>query len=119
MKVRTYNKKIFDQGAILIHNGIAMDKNKKPTTSKSASFSEKVSKIAAPILKKSQNSSTKKEPKKIEPSPINIPFEDIATRAYFISERRRELGWSGTPESDWCDAEKQLYAEALEGSTKK
>jgi hypothetical protein len=34
--------------------------------------------------------------------------EDIALRAYFISEKRRQLGQSGSPESDWLEAERQL-----------
>jgi Protein of unknown function (DUF2934) len=34
--------------------------------------------------------------------------EDIALRAYFIAEKRRQLGIYGSPESDWLEAERQL-----------
>jgi hypothetical protein len=34
--------------------------------------------------------------------------EDIALRAYFIAEKRRQLGLYGSPESDWLEAERQL-----------
>jgi hypothetical protein len=37
-----------------------------------------------------------------------ITTEDIALRAYYISERRRNLGLPGDPQSDWLEAEKQL-----------
>jgi len=38
--------------------------------------------------------------------------EQIAMRAYFISEERRQTGRSGDHLSDWRDAEQQLIAEA-------
>jgi hypothetical protein len=38
--------------------------------------------------------------------------EDIAVRAYFISEHRRALGLWGSSESDWLEAERQLRSEA-------
>jgi BRCT domain type II-containing protein len=34
--------------------------------------------------------------------------EDIALRAYFISQKRQQLGQYGSPESDWLEAERQL-----------
>lgn len=37
-----------------------------------------------------------------------ITTEDIALRAYYISERRHYLGLPGDPQSDWLEAEKQL-----------
>jgi hypothetical protein len=37
--------------------------------------------------------------------------DDIALRAYFISERRRADGLAGGPEEDWAEAERQLQAE--------
>ncbi|HLB33884.1 MAG: hypothetical protein A3F67_01145 [Verrucomicrobia bacterium RIFCSPHIGHO2_12_FULL_41_10] len=48
-----------------------------------------------------------------------ISNDQIALRAYFISERRRQLGWEGDENSDWTNAERQLQAEALEKPTKK
>ena len=34
--------------------------------------------------------------------------EEIALRAYFISQKRQQLGQYGSPESDWLEAERQL-----------
>lgn len=34
--------------------------------------------------------------------------EDIALRAYFIAQKRQQLGQYGSPESDWLEAERQL-----------
>ncbi|MBX9577139.1 MAG: DUF2934 domain-containing protein [Chthoniobacterales bacterium] len=65
----------------------------KPTPVKATSSSSKASSKAAP--------------KKVAPSQ-----EEIALRAYFISERRQQLGWEGDPVSDWTDAEQQLIAES-------
>ena len=54
--------------------------------------------------------------KKVAP---NVTADQIALRAYFIGERRRQLGWSGDEVSDWVDAEKQLLTEAAEQPIKK
>ncbi|MBX9742509.1 MAG: DUF2934 domain-containing protein [Chthoniobacterales bacterium] len=43
-----------------------------------------------------------------------ISHDEIALRAYFISERRREKGLEGNPKSDWVEAEKQLRAESVQ-----
>lgn len=43
---------------------------------------------------------------------IVITTEEIATRAYFIAERRQNMGWPGDSTSDWAEAEAQLLAEA-------
>jgi hypothetical protein len=48
-----------------------------------------------------------------------IHHDDIALRAYFISERRQQMGWPGDSATDWADAEAQLRAEALEKPLKK
>jgi hypothetical protein len=37
--------------------------------------------------------------------------DDIALRAYFISEKRNEQGLPGTQEEDWLEAERQLIEE--------
>jgi hypothetical protein len=37
--------------------------------------------------------------------------EDVALRAYFISERRRAEGLHNNPEQNWLDAERELQAE--------
>ena len=38
----------------------------------------------------------------------SVTTEDIALRAYFIGEDRRNRGLPGNPESDWYEAERQL-----------
>jgi hypothetical protein len=38
--------------------------------------------------------------------------EEIRTRAYFISERRRRFGLPGDANSDWIEAKRQLLSEA-------
>lgn len=48
-----------------------------------------------------------------------IHHDDIALRAYFIAERRQQMGWAGDSATDWADAESQLKAEALEKPLKK
>lgn len=37
--------------------------------------------------------------------------DDIALRAYYIAERRRNLGLPGDSHSDWVEAERQLLSE--------
>lgn len=37
-----------------------------------------------------------------------VTSEEIAMRAYFIAERRRNHGIPGDPQSDWLEAERQL-----------
>lgn len=43
---------------------------------------------------------------------IEITEQHIATRAYYIAERRQLMGWPGDSASDWIEAENQLRAEA-------
>ncbi len=38
--------------------------------------------------------------------------EEIRTRAYFISERRRRFGLPGDANSDWVEAKRQLLSES-------
>ena len=45
------------------------------------------------------------------PGTVRPAREDIALRAYFISERRRSLGLPGDEHQDWIEAERQLMAE--------
>lgn len=58
------------------------------------------------------------EPKPPAVEPV-IHHDDIALRAYFIAERRQQMGWPGDSATDWADAEAQLRAEALEKPLKK
>ena len=38
--------------------------------------------------------------------------DDVALRAYFISEKRRNLGLPGDSHADWIEAERQLAQES-------
>ncbi len=38
----------------------------------------------------------------------SVTNEDIALKAYYLAERRRNLGLPGDPESDWLEAERLL-----------
>ena len=46
--------------------------------------------------------------KNIDPQPSN---EQVALRAYFIGERRRNLGIPGDETSDWVEAEREISEE--------
>jgi hypothetical protein len=83
----------------------------------------KAKKSAAPAAKTAPKTATKSaakaksapakaaKPAAPEPAPV-ITQDQIATRAYYIGERRQTMGWPGDPSSDWIEAEAQLIAEA-------
>lgn len=53
------------------------------------------------------------KPKRTTPSTAPRPnIDDIATRAYYIAEKRRADGLPGDEQQDWIEAERQLLAEA-------
>jgi hypothetical protein len=37
-----------------------------------------------------------------------VSSEDVALKAYYLAERRRQLGLPSDPEADWLEAERQL-----------
>lgn len=80
--------------------------DKKSNTRHTATSASKGKKVLSSVAKKI--ASLKKEKKQ----PSTLSQEEIAVRAYFISERRREMGWDGDCLSDWADAENQLREEA-------
>ncbi|MHA3770288.1 hypothetical protein ACXR0O_01980 [Verrucomicrobiota bacterium sgz303538] len=45
------------------------------------------------------------------PSGHSYNQDDIALRAYFISQRREAAGYPPAPHQDWLDAENELQAE--------
>ncbi len=47
----------------------------------------------------------------ISAKPKMVRHEDIALRAYFISEKRRNAGIAGDSHQDWLEAERQIFAE--------
>jgi hypothetical protein len=72
---------------------------RKPAPMKAAkSAAPKRSTTATKTSRKSRSASSK-------PAYSN---DDIALRAYFIAQKRQQLGQFGTPESDWLEAERQL-----------
>jgi len=54
-------------------------------------------------------------------APIRPAFtqEDVALRAYFISEKRRSNGLPGDEHQDWLEAERQIKAEFTKKKTTK
>ncbi len=38
----------------------------------------------------------------------SVTMKDIALKAYYLAERRKNLGLPGDPESDWLQAEREL-----------
>jgi hypothetical protein len=47
----------------------------------------------------------------VAPNAFDPTIEQIQTRAYFISERRRRFDLPGDANSDWLEAKKQLLSE--------
>ncbi len=64
---------------------------------------------AAPVKKAATRSTAAS---KTSRSPSVISNDDIALRAYFISEKRRAKGLPGDEAHDWIEAERQLRAES-------
>jgi hypothetical protein len=86
----------------------------KKSKAESKTKEVKSKKSAAPAAKKSPKTVTKspaKVAKPAAPAPVNTQ-DQIATRAYYIGERRQTMGWPGDPSTDWIEAEAQLIAEA-------
>jgi len=52
------------------------------------------------------------KPKAGASSKVVFTSEEVQLRAYFIAERRRNMGWPGDEAGDWLEAERQLKAEA-------
>jgi hypothetical protein len=91
-----------------------------PSESAGSAAAPKVSKPKkAAARKKSAGSTSGKKKKAVGAEvvvggaeEIVISQDDIALRAYFISEARRARGEGGDPTGDWLEAERQLRAEA-------
>lgn len=86
---------------------------KKDAPSKRAAKPAKTVKIA-PSAKKAAakaKAAPRKRPAAAAPKLPAITHDDIATRAYFVAEKRRSDGLPGDEHSDWLEAERQLLAE--------
>lgn len=53
-----------------------------------------------------------KKTKKAKPARRHASDEEIRLRAYFIAERRVQLGLPGNESDDWIEARRQLESEA-------
>lgn len=62
----------------------------------------------APIRKTSGSRARGSRQTVAAPAPTH---EEIAIRAYFISQRREQAGLPGSPVQDWLDAERELRDE--------
>ena len=92
---------------------------KKATTAKTPAPAKRVAKPSAakpPAAEKKTAVPAKPAkgaaaPKGIAKAP-GFTNDDIATRAYFIAEKRRHLGLPGDVHHDWLEAERQLRYES-------
>ena len=65
-----------------------------------------------------KRAAVRRKPAKTAPATTpGFTSDDIALRAYFLSEKRRQLGLPGDAHADWLEAEGQFLAES--GSRKK
>ncbi len=67
-------------------------------------------KAKAPAVK-AKRTTTKAAAPAVRSAP-SFTREDVALRAYFISEKRRHHGIHGDEHQDWVEAERQLLAES-------
>jgi hypothetical protein len=65
---------------------------------------------AKPSVRKSAVTATVKTPAR-STNPKEPSYEQVQLRAYFIGERRKNLGMPGSETSDWVQAELELKAE--------
>jgi hypothetical protein len=84
------------------------------SVAKAKASSAKGVKPAAPAkAAKPKSRSAAKPAAAPKPAPESVITRDmIATRAYFIGERRQRMGWAGDSSTDWIEAESQVIAEA-------
>jgi hypothetical protein len=92
---------------------------KKTTTTNSAAPTKRAAKPIAevkiatpakPAAKKKATAPRKPAAKKSPKAPA-VTRDDVALRAYYVSEKRRAAGLPGDEHSDWIEAERQLLAE--------
>ncbi len=71
-------------------------------------------KVLEPIEPKKKLIPTAVKNQKSQLSSLPLTHENIALRAYFLSQSRRSLGVAGDAEGDWLEAERQLSEESLQ-----
>jgi hypothetical protein len=91
---------------------------KKKTTPKTDAPAKRAAKPAATIKLAAAKRAEPKKPAAPRqraaakaPKTPSFTHDDIALRAYFVSEKRRAAGLPGDEQSDWIEAERQLIAE--------
>jgi Protein of unknown function (DUF2934) len=91
---------------------------KKTLTKPSVAKAKAVAPVAAVEATKAPVEAIKAPaPKKSAPKKkagVIVTLEQIQLRAYFIAERRKNLGLAGDEAADWVQAEKELRTEAAE-----
>jgi hypothetical protein len=76
--------------------------------------------VAAPKLKPVKTPpKAKRVVKKAAPKPPAFTQNDVALKAYYISEKRRSEGLPGDEHQDWLEAERQIAAEFSKKKTAK
>jgi len=88
-------------------------KLKKGTSQKRSAKKSKAAELAPPATKGSveeaaKPSAKRKQSKSATRAARYPSVEQIQLRAYFIAERRRQLGLPGDETADWVQAEKEL-----------
>lgn len=101
--------------------GKGLDKKKSSLTEKAAKVVAAVAAgVGGAIAAKRSVSTRRKTPPLVPTAPATIELptaspgyshEEIATRAYFIAEKRRTSGQPADPRQDWLDAERELALE--------
>jgi hypothetical protein len=91
-------------------------KLKKGTSQKRSAKKSKATEVAAPTTKGSVEETAKPSAKRKQSNTRkkaarHPSVEQIQLRAYFIAERRRQLGIPGDETADWVQAEKELRTE--------
>lgn len=91
---------------------------KKGKKAAAVSTSEPVAPLSA---SPAEDKPAKKTLRKTTAKAANKPAfttDDIALRAYFISEKRQKLGLPGDAHQDWLEAERQLLTESKKKPSK-
>ena len=88
-------------------------KLKRGTSQKRSAKKSKAAEVAAPTTKGSVEEAAKPSAKRKQSNARkkvaqHPSVEQIQLRAYFIAERRRQLGLPGDEKADWVQAEKEL-----------
>lgn len=68
--------------------------------------------VTKPAVKAKPTARATKPAKSAAPKMPSYTSDDVALRAYFISEKRRNLGLPGDEHQDWLEAERQLVSES-------